>query len=265
MQPNYYVRHPDGSYSEASPQPQVASAPAVAMTEEEEYALHEALKLKLEGHRMAHRFEVEEDGSHGGAFHLIDRLSIDATDIAADSSTGKEEIESIVDAVFNGAKDYAMSIIAKRIHERACICSKCLEEFSTPQPVAAPVAAAVQGDEIDLIPGQGWKRNGIIYPTIQAMINSAVAQRAASKDSERDAALKFADHIINGMFEGGNWDGGDVQELAVKYGLLKPETMQGPCNLDGACQCAQNSAEFPSTCYRKTYVAAMAAQQSEKR
>lgn len=84
----------------------------------------------------------------------------------------------------------------------------------------------------------------------------AAPQPAAAPSGD---ALKFADHIINGIFEGGDWDGGDVQELAVKHGLLKPQTMQGPCNLDGACQCAQNSAEFPSTCYRKTYVSAITA------
>ena len=105
------------------------------LTEDEEDALHDAIKSKLEGHRMVHMFEVEEDGSHGGAFHLIDRLSIDATDIAADISTGKEEIEAIVDAIFKGAKEYAMSIIAKRIHDRACICAKCLTEFADPAEV----------------------------------------------------------------------------------------------------------------------------------
>ena len=72
----------------------------------------------------------------------------------------------------------------------------------------------------------------------------------------RDGAMKFADHIINGMFEGGDWDGGDVQELAVAYGLLVPEEMAGPCREEG-CQCAKNGAEFPEICYRKTYLAAI--------
>lgn len=72
-----------------------------------------------------------------------------------------------------------------------------------------------------------------------------------------DAALKFSDHIINSMFEGDDWGGGDVQELAVKYGLLKPEERPEPCG--ESCKCAQNGAEFPSICYRKTYLAAIKA------
>lgn len=70
-------------------------------------------------------------------------------------------------------------------------------------------------------------------------------------------ALAFADHIIMGMFEGGDWDGAEVQELAVKYGLLKPEEQAGPCGEE--CSCASNGAEWPSICYRKTYLAAIAA------
>lgn len=97
------------------------------------------------------------------------------------------------------------------------------------------------------------------YRKMLAAIPPSAGSAAPSGEVERDAALKFADHIINGIFEGGDWDGGDVQELAENYGLLKPETMQAPCNEDGACQCAQNGAEFPSTCYRKTYVAAITA------
>jgi hypothetical protein len=76
-------------------------------------------------------------------------------------------------------------------------------------------------------------------------------------DQVRDAALAFADHIISGMFEGGDWPGDEVQELAIKHGLLKQETMNEPCGEDGACQCALNGAQFPGICYRKTYMAVL--------
>lgn len=74
--------------------------------------------------------------------------------------------------------------------------------------------------------------------------------------NKTEQALKFADHIINGIFEGGDWDGGDLQDLAVQYGLLEQMEMQAPC-CDEGCQCAQNGADFPTMCYRKTYLAAL--------
>jgi hypothetical protein len=71
------------------------------------------------------------------------------------------------------------------------------------------------------------------------------------------AALEFADHIINGVFEGGDWDGSDLQDLAVKFGLLRIETMPEACSEECACRC--NGSTFPTECYRKTYLAAISA------
>lgn len=86
---------------------------------------------------------------------------------------------------------------------------------------------------------------------------------AQVQEEVRDQALQFADHIINGMFEGGDWDGASVQELAIKYGLLKQETMSEPCGDDGACQCAKNVPFFPAICYRKTYSATIRVTKAE--
>lgn len=85
----------------------------------------------------------------------------------------------------------------------------------------------------------------------------ADAIRALKQQAPESAsALKFANHIINGVFEGGDWDGGELQSLAVQYGLLKPVEMKEPCAEEG-CQCVANGADFPAICYRKTYLAAM--------
>lgn len=72
-------------------------------------------------------------------------------------------------------------------------------------------------------------------------------------------AMQFINHIINGVFEGGDFGGGELQDLAVQYGLLKPVEMQAPCSKDH-CQCADNDAAFPTICLRKTYPAFAAAQ-----
>lgn len=75
--------------------------------------------------------------------------------------------------------------------------------------------------------------------------------------------VQFIDHIINGVFEGGDWDGCALQNMAVRYGLLKPVEMQAPCSDEG-CQCAQMEADFPVICYRKTYTAQSAPQPEQK-
>jgi len=87
------------------------------------------------------------------------------------------------------------------------------------------------------------------------------ADAPAHSDKHAGRALQFANHIINGAWEG-DWDGGAVQDLAVQYGLLKPTEMAEPCS--GGCGCREHGADFPTTCYRKTYLAALAAEKGEK-
>lgn len=66
------------------------------------------------------------------------------------------------------------------------------------------------------------------------------------KDSERLRA--FAQEAVNALPEFG-LDGGELQDLAVKHRLLKPEERTEPC-CEEACICAEYG--FPTTCYRKT-------------
>jgi hypothetical protein len=53
----------------------------------------------------------------------------------------------------------------------------------------------------------------------------------------------------------GDVDGGDLQDYAVKHGLLTPETRTSPCGEDGACNCAgyYGNDEWADgiTCYRR--------------
>jgi len=66
--------------------------------------------------------------------------------------------------------------------------------------------------------------------------------------------LKFADWVINQSFDGMYADGGDIQEQAEHYGLLKQVIVTAPCCDD--CACAEYG-EFPMHCYRKTYLNAL--------
>lgn len=47
-------------------------------------------------------------------------------------------------------------------------------------------------------------------------------------------------------------DGFDIQDLAVKHGLLEPFEVTEPCDPD-SCACAEFG-DFPMSCYRRTNV-----------
>lgn len=58
---------------------------------------------------------------------------------------------------------------------------------------------------------------------------------------------EFAVEILRGALEGGSFDGGDIQEMGVKYGLLFPEQRTEPC-CESGCSCAEFG--FPAECFR---------------
>jgi len=75
--------------------------------------------------------------------------------------------------------------------------------------------------------------------------------------AERDALQAFANEIVSGAFEGGSFDGGDIQDIGVKHGLLRIEQRDDECG--DACACREYG--FPSECYRKTELLGFAALQ----
>ncbi len=60
----------------------------------------------------------------------------------------------------------------------------------------------------------------------------------------------FAMAIMEDWPDTPNLDGFDIQDLAVKHGLLNPVTVTEPCGDN--CNCLEWIApdEFPTTCYR---------------
>lgn len=72
-----------------------------------------------------------------------------------------------------------------------------------------------------------------------------------AKQSAPDNALKdFANDMITAAFEGGSFDGGDIQDIAVKHGLLRIEQREEECG--EVCACRSEGDGFPAECYRKT-------------
>lgn len=63
-----------------------------------------------------------------------------------------------------------------------------------------------------------------------------------------DALKAFANEMINASFEGGSFDGGDIQDIAAKHGLLRIESRNEECG--EVCACREYG--FPAECYRKT-------------
>jgi len=71
---------------------------------------------------------------------------------------------------------------------------------------------------------------------------------------EENAKLRAFAQDVMGYWPEGAPDGGDLQELAEKHRLLKPETRHEPCGQE--CPCAEcvddNEWGGGVTCYRRT-------------
>lgn len=102
----------------------------------------------------------------------------------------------------------------------------------------------------------GQEERGRIAVMLLRTIVAAPAQVPAAE--VRAQALRFADDVISNAFDGGDLDGGTVQEMAEACGLITPRTMTEPCG--PVCNCMEAGAEFPTTCYRKTYLRSLAQQ-----
>ncbi|MED5027061.1 hypothetical protein [Pseudomonas aeruginosa] len=83
--------------------------------------------------------------------------------------------------------------------------------------------------------------------------NAKLAEMERQELRENAAKLAaFAQEIISGALEGGNFDGADLQESAERHGLIAKQVMNEPCRgPEEYCACAW-STSFPTECYRIT-------------
>ncbi|MCO7575314.1 MULTISPECIES: hypothetical protein [Pseudomonas chlororaphis group] len=83
--------------------------------------------------------------------------------------------------------------------------------------------------------------------SLQGQLSSALDANA--RLSEYQAPLRaFANELISASYEGGSFDGCDIQDIAVKHSLLRIEHRGGECG--EVCACREYG--FPVDCYRKT-------------
>lgn len=78
-------------------------------------------------------------------------------------------------------------------------------------------------------------------------------QRLTVAERRESLLASFAKEMIDAAFEGGSFDGSEIQEIAVKHGLLNIENRTEECG--EVCACREHG--FPSECYRKTYLIAL--------
>lgn len=90
--------------------------------------------------------------------------------------------------------------------------------------------------------------------SLRAQLASTEQSRRSFFDFSQDlekrlASLKaFANELISASFEGGSFEGGDIQDIGVKHGLLRIEQRTEECG--EVCACREYG--FPAECYRKT-------------
>lgn len=83
---------------------------------------------------------------------------------------------------------------------------------------------------------KAWNTRAAPAEDVRAVVEEPVGLRA------------FANDMISAAYEGGSFDGGDIQDIAVKHGLLRIEQRVEACGEH--CACSEYG--FPAECYRRT-------------
>lgn len=74
--------------------------------------------------------------------------------------------------------------------------------------------------------------------------------RESTSDELAQGLREFADSMLQVAWEGGCADGADIQEDAIKAGLLREVTRTEPCG--EYCPCSEFT-DFPTKCYETVY------------
>lgn len=99
-----------------------------------------------------------------------------------------------------------------------------------------------------------------ILSSDQALNLKHMKREYAAMKAENDTLRAFANEMVSSAFEGGSFDGGDIQDIAVKHGLLRIEQPEEECG--EVCACREYG--FPTECYRKTRLLKASAENKDK-
>lgn len=130
---------------------------------------------------------------------------------------------------------------------------QCPEVFRDFIEAASPAAVRALIAEIDLLKDDLQISSHACFLSIaekmslQGKLHSLLDANA--RLSEYPARLRaFANELISASYEGGSFDGCDIQDIAVRHGLLRIERRDGECG--EVCACREYG--FPVDCYRRT-------------
>ncbi|MFK3971055.1 DUF3850 domain-containing protein [Pseudomonas sp. NPDC087358] len=85
-------------------------------------------------------------------------------------------------------------------------------------------------------------------PEHLCILSYAPAEDVRAVVEEPPGLREFAKEIITAAYDGVSYDGGDIQDIAVKHGLLRSERHTAPCGEH--CACSEYG--FPTVCLRRT-------------
>jgi hypothetical protein len=159
---------------------------------------------------------------------------------------------------YSGNRDNIMWAIVEDIHHFARAVEKEIAAPEARATAAEPVieVSVAYADCQHVAPIKHVTRSdGRIAIVVQGLDTVTLDRTRATAPEVREAALRFVNEAVNCAFDGGGFDGGTIQELAERLGLLKKETMREPCG--EGCRCAESVPFFPTECYRKTYLNAL--------
>lgn len=120
------------------------------------------------------------------------------------------------------------------------------------------------GQKKVLLPGAEGIRRHILHGSVLKQLTymdtacrllaerDALQQRLAEAEKRAGALAAFAIEMVSASREGGSFDAGDIQDMAVKHGLLVIEPRQTECG--EYCACSEYG--FPSDCYRNSLLLA---------
>jgi hypothetical protein len=91
------------------------------------------------------------------------------------------------------------------------------------------------------------------YERLKSLMHTYAEAYAAARLAEVERLREFAQLVMDN-WPHGDVDGGDLQEAAIRCGLLEPQTRTQPCSEGCNCTDYFDSAEWADgiTCYRRT-------------
>lgn len=156
-----------------------------------------------------------------------------------------DELRAPLDAPAKSPDRYEDRAYCEALEQERDYLREQLQTKPSAQPQGEPVAWLIQCQHSGLVE-QAVPNDKSDYP--EDWSDSFPVYR---EQPSQDNALKaFANDMITAAFEGGSFDGGDIQDIAVKHGLLRIEQRTEECG--DVCACRSEGDGFPAECYRKT-------------